>query len=388
MPLFWLTLPQNKILLSHGNERHQKDCLNCGAEIHGHYCHICGQQNLEPKESAWALISHFVYDITHFDGKFFSSLKFLLFRPGFLSQEYMRGRRASYLNPIKMYVFTSAIFFIIMLSSKKSTDFINTNGAEKNVVEQRSELLAKLKVATDSSVLKELRADLMENDTLMVTWEKIGLIEESPTLADSTRKNIQAALDQDWDVVNLGGRKLPKTIEAYDSLQKALPATERDGWMMRYFSHKGIELNAKYHGDSKEFQNKFVENIIHSIPKMMFVSLPLVAFFLQLLYIRRKQFYYVNHGILIIHIYIAAYILILVAKLFGWLNHITHYDIFNWLESGIYLVIFYYIYKSLRSFYGQSIGKTILKYSLFLLMVTILFALLGVGFAINSLLHV
>ena len=102
--------------MSHSKERAEKICLNCSTELNGRFCHICGQENLEPKESVWSLISHFFYDITHFDGKFFSTLKYLVRKPGFLSREFINGRRASYLNPIKMYVFTSALFFIIFYS--------------------------------------------------------------------------------------------------------------------------------------------------------------------------------------------------------------------------------------------------------------------------------
>ena len=77
---------------------------------------MCGQENLEPKETVWHLVNHFFEDITHFDGKFFSTVKYLITKPGFLSKEYMQGRRASYLNPIRMYVFTSAIFFVVLFS--------------------------------------------------------------------------------------------------------------------------------------------------------------------------------------------------------------------------------------------------------------------------------
>ena len=77
---------------------------------------MCGQENLEPKETVWHLVNHFFQDITHFDGKFFSTVKYLITKPGFLSKEYMLGRRASYLNPIRMYVFTSAIFFVMLFS--------------------------------------------------------------------------------------------------------------------------------------------------------------------------------------------------------------------------------------------------------------------------------
>ena len=102
--------------MSHRPERKEKNCLNCGTTVQGKYCHVCGQENVEPKETFLGMVTHFFNDITHFDGKFFTTLKDLLFKPGFLSAEYMKGRRMRYLNPIRMYVFTSAIFFLIFFS--------------------------------------------------------------------------------------------------------------------------------------------------------------------------------------------------------------------------------------------------------------------------------
>ena len=107
-------------------EPEEPRCGNCETTLTGPFCHSCGQENIELKESVWDIIAHFFQDITHFDGKFFSSLKYLVTRPGFLSTEYMIGRRASYINPIRMYIFTSAFFFLIFFS------FIKIN--EKSIV--------------------------------------------------------------------------------------------------------------------------------------------------------------------------------------------------------------------------------------------------------------
>ena len=102
--------------MSHLPQRKEKNCLNCDTKVVGYFCHNCGQKNIEPKESVWHLVSFFFKDVTHFDGKFFTSLKDLVFKPGFLSKEYIIGRRVRYLNPIRMYLFTSAIFFLIFFS--------------------------------------------------------------------------------------------------------------------------------------------------------------------------------------------------------------------------------------------------------------------------------
>src|SRR5579859_1546462 len=99
--------------------RHDKTCLNCGHLVEERFCTHCGQENLEPKESVGHIVGHFFADITHFDSKLFTTLKDLILRPGFLTREYVAGRRMSYLNPIRMYVFSSAVFFLALFAGKK-----------------------------------------------------------------------------------------------------------------------------------------------------------------------------------------------------------------------------------------------------------------------------
>lgn len=98
--------------------------------VAGRFCQVCGQENIETHETFGHLAGHFISDIFHFDGMFFSTLKHLLFKPGFLTYEYVRGRRASYLNPIKMYIFISAAFFLIFLNLYKPA--VHINNKDKN----------------------------------------------------------------------------------------------------------------------------------------------------------------------------------------------------------------------------------------------------------------
>ena len=88
-------------------------CRNCGNYVAGNYCSNCGQQSHLPHDSFLHLIGHFFADYFHYDGKFLSTLKLLLMRPGALTREYIKGRRVAFLNPIQLYVFISAIFFLI-----------------------------------------------------------------------------------------------------------------------------------------------------------------------------------------------------------------------------------------------------------------------------------
>ena len=64
--------------------RDEDDCLNCGVALQGKFCHTCGQENLQIKESFGHVLNHAVSDYFHFDHQFFHTLKPLFFKPGFL----------------------------------------------------------------------------------------------------------------------------------------------------------------------------------------------------------------------------------------------------------------------------------------------------------------
>ncbi|MEP6684168.1 MAG: DUF3667 domain-containing protein [Parafilimonas sp.] len=376
--------------MSHGKARKEKYCLNCNAEVTGRFCSVCGQENIEPKETLWELTTHFTYDLFHYDGKFFSSLKILLLRPGILTHEYVRGRRASYLHPIRMYVFTSAIFFIIFLSFIVGKDASNLDASQLNSREH---------IAIDKSIdkLEDSIAKTKDPATKAELQKNIIALQKIPSLfsADSTASEgahigtNHFTLDTSNHSANFLSSKLPATLAEYKQQQAELSPNKKDGWFNRIVSNKLIEINEKYRYNKKGFIDDFSEHFFHSFPTMMFVSLPVVALILQLLYIRRrKQFTYVQHGVFSVHIYIAAYIFILVIYGLSLLKDVTHWSIFGYLSVLGGAGIFYYVYKSMQNFYEQKRGKTILKFFLFLLVYYIVLILLMVSFIMTSIIAV
>lgn len=374
--------------MSHLKERKAKNCLNCNAEVLGRYCHVCGQENVEIKESFWHLTTHLVYDIMHFDSKFFDTLKYLLLRPGFLTKEYLRGRRASYLHPIRMYVFTSAIFFIIFFSFIiKPSEIENnakTNEKKRTLTEQIQLMQDSLNKTTDPEKRKELEntieglkmASAYVPSAIVKGGEDDINIEEEDSSASTKTKN--------KNVFNLRD-SMPSTIREYDSLQKKLPERDRDSWLMRMAMYRSITINEKYKGDSERFNEDFWEKFKHSIPQMMFVSLPLIALIMQLLYIRRrKQFFYVDHGIFIIHVYIAIFVSLLIYYGFDALQAATGFGLFGWIRTLIGIYIFLYCPIAMYKFYGQGIVKTTFKYFILLFIASILTGLLMGIFVITS----
>lgn len=363
--------------MSHLPERKEKSCLNCGAAIYGRFCHVCGQENIEPKESFWHLVTHFVYDITHFDGKFFSTLKYLLFKPGFLSHEYLRGRRASYLHPIRMYVFTSAFFFLVFFSMKKEDEVVRINGPESTTAAKQMKRLEKTKTfyvkMLKDSMPEVARAPILK---LIETADSDIARLKRDTTVKNNLKSFKGENNFTFDSTF-------KNVASYDSAQLKLPKAGRDNFLKRKFLRQKIHLREKYKDDGKAVLTAIFEKFKHLFPQMLFVSLPLFALVLRLLYVRRRNFFYVNHVVFAIHLYCGTFIIILAGILAEYLGELAEYK-GGWINGLFTLAGFFYWYKSMRNFYEQRRAKTILKYILVFFLASVIMIFLFAIFFIFS----
>jgi Protein of unknown function (DUF3667) len=81
-------------------------CVSCGSPVTGRFCSTCGEEVLDPHTLT---VRHFLVDtvadeMLHFDAKVWRTVRALLFRRGLLSEEYCRGRRRPYINPVRLLV--------------------------------------------------------------------------------------------------------------------------------------------------------------------------------------------------------------------------------------------------------------------------------------------
>lgn len=347
--------------MSHQPERKEKDCLNCGATVIGHYCHVCGQENVVTKESFWSLARHFVYDILHFDGKFFYTLKYFFTKPGYVARKYAEGKRVSFLHPIRMYLFTSALFFLIFFTFKTFEVGSGRKGAETLTREDRAELVA------------ELQNDAKKNPGDTLLRQKIAL------LLDSTRSLTYDSL-KIKDTGQLFGfdNKKYKSLQDYDAIQQNLALADRDGWVKRKLIRKSIQISEKY-GNNKGVLTAFLETFLHKLPYMLFFSLPFFAFILKLLYSRHKNFYYSDHATFTLYHYIFSFILLLLILGVSALGDRLHWGIFSWLFFLLVMAWPVYLAMEMKYFYKQGWRKTLVKFLLLNFLGLILLVLLFVG---------
>lgn len=92
---------------------HGSACLNCGTALLGSHCHACGQA-AHVHRTLGAFFHDLLHGVFHFEGKIWRTLPLLAWNPGRLTREYIDGRRASYVSPIALFLFSVFLMFAVV----------------------------------------------------------------------------------------------------------------------------------------------------------------------------------------------------------------------------------------------------------------------------------
>ena len=116
-----------------------------------------------------------------------------------------------------------------------------------------------------------------------------------------------------------------------------------------------MQLKEEHGGRSKMH---IEHNLQHSIPKIMFVLLPLFAWFVSWFY-NRKKYYYVQHAIFTIHFHSFLFLLFMVVMLVT--KPMESYQAIMWTVFASYLLVYVYLVAALRGMYQQAVWLSALK---------------------------
>lgn len=147
------------------------NCRNCGAAVSGDYCVACGQETRLHMPSLGEFVHEFVGHYVALEGRLWRTLGLLLFRPGALTNEYLAGRRRRYVEPLRLYLSLSILFFAVMkLAGTDVVQFSTKNDVHGKPVATQSAKPGAL-VIGDAD---DLPADMPRHTTLPKPLEELA----------------------------------------------------------------------------------------------------------------------------------------------------------------------------------------------------------------------
>jgi len=126
----------------HGNAH--RECLNCSTPVDGRFCRECGQP-AHLHRTLGHVLEEFLHGLLHVDTKAWRTLPMLLFRPGRLTREYVHGKRARYIAPFALFLFTIFLMFFVFGSvggPDLGKEIFDEQTKAEDVAEARRELAA------------------------------------------------------------------------------------------------------------------------------------------------------------------------------------------------------------------------------------------------------
>lgn len=121
-------------------------CANCGAELLGRFCNVCGQREEPRVPTIGSITSEFTNEVFVVESKLWRSFCLLLFKPGQLTMLYLSGMRQKYMSPLRLYLLFSIITFAYfsLLNSQGSLGIDIETAPDVEVTEEVSNEVAEL----------------------------------------------------------------------------------------------------------------------------------------------------------------------------------------------------------------------------------------------------
>jgi hypothetical protein len=291
------------------NSKGKYCCPNCGTllPVTSKFCHHCGQKHIHPEDhSVWHLIVDSVGDFFHVDSKFFATLRPLFFRPGFLTNEYLQGKRARYFQPFKLFLFISFLYFLTsgLMNQKESNPDPGLYGIQN----------------------KEDSNGITKN-------------------TGSYKIRLNEAYDKALAIPDDSLRKMVKKHGLNRFVYIHYPGAS---WLGRFLIKQMIK-------NRLEGAVTFGENMHKTLPKLIFILIPFIALLLKLLYVRKKIPYF-NHIIFSLHFLSFVFFIL-------WINEFGSLVV-KWLDVVVYILLMGYLFFGLLTVYRQKKWMTFAKFLL------------------------
>jgi hypothetical protein len=316
-----------------GRRRRQREllthCENCGAQLTGRYCAQCGQAAIDYRRSFRHVIIDVLDSFLNWDSKFFATIGLLIAKPWRLTNEFLAGKRVRYLHPLRLYLLASILFFFAVNYGAKSIPSTKLSDKDRAEIQEELKNEEDLPPAARTKIEQALNLD-------------------SPAPAPTAQADEHASpKPEQHETPNQGdfGPLLQLGSDKPSTLGK---------WFEQRAKEKFGEHGANY--------RVFLITLINNLPGMMLCCIPLFAFVLKILYLRRRIFY-IDHLVYALHIHTFAYVgIMLIGLITIGLNRAAPGPLAGWIIGLLWLAFAVQIFLSIRRVYRQGWFFSLVKF--------------------------
>jgi hypothetical protein len=182
----------------HKKRRKVEICHNCHTilSLENNFCPQCGQENHDLKVPIGHLAFEVFEGFTHFDTKFYNTMRAIFLSPGKITKDFLEGRRGRYVPPVRLYFLISFVFFLglgsaVNLALEKGNSFLSdfTSGAIdgakgdkiekpkkelKKALENAEKQLVKIQKLGDTTGLFEAQEAVNQANSALKLYDKMG----------------------------------------------------------------------------------------------------------------------------------------------------------------------------------------------------------------------
>jgi hypothetical protein len=403
-------------------EQQTQQCKNCHTPLTGPFCHQCGQPDKSIIRFFGDLVRELLEDIISLDSRAARTLVALLFRPGYLTREYIAGRRFYYVPPLRLFLITSlfCIFVIWLINKTSDQQTIQFNDTpvttQEQITAKRDKILQKL-------THKPL-GELSEPERITVR-QKFDAINQALELAGDPKLPVPDELLSvtERQALSDHAEKASRSEQSDTIPERPTASPPKTGPLSTEPKDKDIGLEIKDDGkvtvnlpflsaeDNQQLQQKLTDNVkklkdpnerqdflsdlLELIPKTMLLFVPLFALFMKLSYPFARR-YYIEHLIHAFHGHAFLFLAItlsigleLIANSLtpakGWLSVVGQTA--GFLEAMLMFWIPIYFLMSLRRVYQQHWALTVIKWIWLGLIYLLLFSISAAVLLLLSVLY-
>lgn len=310
-------------------------CQDCGRPVTGKYCAECGQSVGVHALTVGEVFHDVVHSVLHLDSRVWRTLRSLLLRPGELSRAFIAGQRQRYLPPFRLYLVISIVFFALtaMLPQSSQAPLFQVDKSGEVVVAPVTPRLPK------------------EGDAPPAPSDTKSTRQELEQVAAQVERGMPAGEIPGGVSINLGWPRLDLLLE------EAAGKIRQDGG------------------------RRLAQLFFATMPKLMFLFLPLMAAVAQFFY-RRPRRLYAEHLVLFLHVHAFVFLLLSITTLIGAAAslELPWIGLLDFVGLALKFYIPYYAYRAMRVVYGNGRALTAAK---FVAVSAVYFVLLGITMAVG-----